>query len=72
MLINLKNLLTITGQHSVIVMPAVKTTSVRIPQKVPLPVVATVVGVGPAAAGAGSTTATVPLEKRMLQNDLFV
>jgi len=49
-------------------MPAVKTTSVRTPQKVVLPVV----GVVGAVVGAGSTTATVLPEERMSQNDLFV
>jgi len=57
-------------------MPAVKTTSVKTPQKAPLPVVATVVVVVMVVVvgvvGAGSTTATVLLERRMLQNDLFV
>jgi len=52
-------------------MPAVKTTSVRTPQKVLLPVVG-VVGVVVVVVGAGSTTVTVLPERRMSQNDLFV
>ena len=51
-------------------MPAVKTTSVRTPQKVLPPVVGVVGAV--VVVGAGSTTATVLPEERMSQNDLFV